>query len=116
MKINICVIAGDKQTNKMMGMFDMNDNGMKAFALPTNYSATADESFDDAKAKKVVDGFKLAHEKAGQVVVAVIVDGFAKVAYIDKSIKMISNGSKFLFFQDLLDAYGINLEDATPQI
>lgn len=106
MKTQVVVISGDGKMDHMMHAFDVFES-FKRYALIQTYEV---EGIDTAPSV-ITSAMKSAAEKIGHGVVAVFIPGVAEGAYLDTTVKVISDGSKWGMLRDVLVAYGYAGED-----
>lgn len=102
------VISGPKQMDDMMHAFDMFEPSKALATVKTfDLSFVGEASLDDRK--KIVQAMKQAAE-AGETperVVAAFIFNDPETAYIDLTVKCISDGRKFQLLEPILKSCGV---------
>jgi hypothetical protein len=67
----------------------------------------------DCSKERALNELKMMLEKSGNRVVAIFAPNVKEGAYVDESIKVISNGAQWCMLEDVLKAYGYTGQGAT---
>lgn len=103
--VDFVLIAGDKKLDKMMHSFDVFEP-FKALADITQMVITLKNKPTDKKLEEIFNAIREGYEKQDIRVVALFCPGNKVGAYLDTTVKVISNGKKFGMLADALKAYG----------
>lgn len=104
-EIPFVLIAGDKKMDTTMHAFDMFEP-FKALAEVKSFVVTRIGKPTDKQLENMLKAIKEGYEKEGCRVVAIFCPGNKVGAYLDKTVKTISSGTKWGMLADALKAYG----------
>lgn len=100
-----CVVfSGDTRINEMMHYLDVFEP-FKVVAKPCLFEITRESEPSDENLKAIAGALKDGLEKEGRRVVAVFFPLKKAGAWADNTVKVISDGGKWVMFRDLLSAY-----------
>lgn len=99
--IQCVVISGDKRMDHIMHAADVFEP-FKAYAVIEQFEVTLKP---DTTAEKGVSDMIRVAEELGRRVVAAFIPGRPDGAYVDKSVKAISDGKKWCMLDRVLEAY-----------
>jgi hypothetical protein len=101
-KLTCIVFCGDAKTTQFaqgLGVFESN----KVVAVPQRVTLSLNPNH--APQVRLLQSTKEAFEKGGQRVVAIFVPGDSEGSWRDKTVKVISDGERFVLLDEALAAY-----------
>lgn len=106
MKIVVLYISGKKQLDEWMHHFDLFESCKRLGNI-----GGLEIEVDDSTSKEKIDGFvqhmRDALEAHGDIVTAVWLKHKPEIHYVDWSVKVTSDGKKFVMLEPLLAQYGV---------
>lgn len=99
--INCIIISGNDQTTKMMQAFDVFEN----FKVVANVRELKVDIKGDKDTSEFLTFIRDSFTEKGERVVAVFIPGEKEGAWVDKTVKVISDGSKWMLLDKVLEFY-----------
>jgi hypothetical protein len=110
-RLTVVVLAGPKKIDQFIHACDVFEPS-KCLATPQGFDVSFKGEATPQVKQKVVEGFRKTAESVDDSrVVAVFIPGDPESAFIDTSVKVISDGHHWTLLSDFLRAYRIILPD-----
>jgi hypothetical protein len=108
-ELSCVAIYGSEWTTRFMQDADCFER-FKVIAEPVKFVLTLKP---DCSKERALNDLKMLLEKSGNRVVAIFAPNVKEGAYVDESIKVISNGTQWCMLKDVLEAYGYTGQGTT---